>query len=117
MGFFDPFLKDAWRSASTDVIAAFVRAHAMLFTAVQLQNFDRTLSEFSTLLEERIKETSIDFRQQGYCIAISNCIALHEYQPTDSYLSKLISMDAVSTSEKALTGGTSAISTIPQSFE
>src|SRR5258706_14308455 len=84
MGFFDPFLKDTARSWSTDVVAAFVRCHAMLFTAVQLPNFNTTVSEISILLEERIKQTPVDFRQQGYCVAISNCIALHEYRPTES---------------------------------
>ncbi|KFY94734.1 hypothetical protein V498_03751 [Pseudogymnoascus sp. VKM F-4517 (FW-2822)] len=71
------------------VITAIVRSHAIIFTGQSLDTFDETLEEIESnlLISPRITEK---YLEQGYCIAISNCIALLGYGANDNPLALLL---------------------------
>jgi hypothetical protein len=58
------------------VITAFVKVHAILFMQKSQENFSPTLIELSTNLDNHIGRVTQKYLEQGYYIAISNCLAL-----------------------------------------
>ena len=101
----------AGKSRFSAVITAIVRSHAIIFTGQSLDMFDETLREIKSnlLISPRITKK---YLEQGYYIAISNCIALLGYGADDNPLALLlkpqsrdqdtIMSDASSTSSPAL---------------
>lgn len=71
-------------------IAAIVRAHAIIFTGHSLNTFDESLREIKSNLDRHITRNTKEYLQQGYCIAISNCIALLGYGADNNPLAVLL---------------------------
>ncbi|KAL5349682.1 hypothetical protein ACLOAV_004712 [Pseudogymnoascus australis] len=72
------------------VITAIVRSHAMIFTGQSLETFDDSLAEIKSNLDGHIARITKKYLEQGYCIAISNCIALLGYGALDNPLALLL---------------------------
>ncbi|KFZ01478.1 hypothetical protein V500_00744 [Pseudogymnoascus sp. VKM F-4518 (FW-2643)] len=89
MTLFEPTLNPvASKSRFSTVITAIVRSHAIIFTGQSLDTFDETLGEIKSnlLISPRTKKDL----EQGYYIAISNCIALLGYGADDNPLALLL---------------------------
>ncbi|KFZ18153.1 hypothetical protein V502_04255, partial [Pseudogymnoascus sp. VKM F-4520 (FW-2644)] len=77
MTLFEPTLNPvAGKRRFSAVITAIVRSHAIIFTGRSLDTFDETLGEIKTNLDGHIARITKKYLEQGYYIAISNCIAL-----------------------------------------
>ncbi|KAL5344583.1 hypothetical protein ACLOAV_010567 [Pseudogymnoascus australis] len=72
------------------VITAIVRSHAMIFTGQSLETFNHSLAEIKSNLDGHIARITKKYLEQGYCIAISNCIALFGYGALDNPLALLL---------------------------
>ncbi|KFY80211.1 hypothetical protein V499_00885 [Pseudogymnoascus sp. VKM F-103] len=72
------------------VITAIVRSHAIIFTGKSLDTFDETLGEIKSNLDGHIGRITKKYLEQGYYIAISNCIALLGYGADDNPLALLL---------------------------
>ena len=72
------------------VITAVVRSHAIIFTGQSLDTFDETLGEIKNNLDGYIALITKKYSEQGYCLAISNCIALLGYGAEDNPLALLL---------------------------
>jgi hypothetical protein len=74
---FDPILgsKQSYRKFSV-IVTAYVKCHAILFTRTQMDIFDATRKEFTSLLNDHIEKAGKRFQEQGYYLAISNAQAL-----------------------------------------
>ncbi|KFY96954.1 hypothetical protein V500_02247 [Pseudogymnoascus sp. VKM F-4518 (FW-2643)] len=91
MTLFEPTLNPAPRKRRfSAVITAIVRSHAIIFTGEHLDTFDETLGEITTHLDGRIVRITKKYLEQGYYIAISNCIALLGYGAEDKPLAVLM---------------------------
>ncbi|KFY25593.1 hypothetical protein V493_04571 [Pseudogymnoascus sp. VKM F-4281 (FW-2241)] len=71
-------------------ITAIVRSHAIIFKGKTLEEFDDTLEEIENDLHGHIARTTKKYLEQGYFIAISNCIALLGYGAERNPLALLI---------------------------
>jgi len=87
------------RTCRLQVITVYIRIHAFLFMRKNIESFGGSLKEFISLLDSHISHAKHRFLEQGYYIAISNCLALLSYGSLDSVLSKALSEDIVSTNE------------------
>ncbi|KFZ18152.1 hypothetical protein V502_04260, partial [Pseudogymnoascus sp. VKM F-4520 (FW-2644)] len=77
MTLFEPTLNPvAGKRRFSVVITAIVRSHAIIFTGQSLDTFDETLGEIKSNLDGHIARITKKYLEQGYYIAISNCIAL-----------------------------------------
>jgi hypothetical protein len=72
------------------VVSAIVRSHATIFTGKSLDTFNETLSEIKSNLNGHIACITNKYLEQGYYIAISNCIALLGYGADDNPLVLLL---------------------------
>ncbi|KAL5351006.1 hypothetical protein ACLOAV_004580 [Pseudogymnoascus australis] len=87
MTLFEPTLNpEAGARRFSAVITAIVRSHAMIFTGQSLNTFDDSLAEIKSNLDGHIARITKKYLEQGYCIAISNCIALLGYGALDNPL-------------------------------
>ncbi|KFX95339.1 hypothetical protein O988_05846 [Pseudogymnoascus sp. VKM F-3808] len=91
MTLFEPTLNPvAGKRRYSPVITAIVRSHAIIFTGQSLDTFDETLGEIKTNLDGHIARITKKYLEQGYCLAISNCIALLGYGAEDNPLALLL---------------------------
>ncbi|KFY38085.1 hypothetical protein V495_06766, partial [Pseudogymnoascus sp. VKM F-4514 (FW-929)] len=91
MTLFEPTLNPvAGKRRYSPVITAIVRSHAIIFTGRSLDTFDETLGEIKTNLDGHIARITKKYLEQGYCLAISNCIALLGYGAEDNPLALLL---------------------------
>jgi hypothetical protein len=74
----------------SSVITSIIRSHAIIFTGNYLNTFDNTLSEINSHLDAHISQNTKEYLEQGYYIAISNCIALYGYGVEDNPLNILM---------------------------
>lgn len=65
---------------------AFVKAHGLLFTDKDMEKFDPTVQEFLGLLDNQIGRVTRKFMEQGYHIAVSNCIAMLGFETKEAIL-------------------------------
>lgn len=91
MTLFEPILYPKIRKARCPpVITAFVKCHAILFTGHSKDTFSDTLSEYADLMDSYIDQKDKDYLEQGYSMAISNCMALMSYGNENNILAHLI---------------------------
>jgi Est1 DNA/RNA binding domain len=69
---------------------AFVKAHGLLFTNKNMEKFEPTMKEFLGLLDNQIGRVTRKFMEQGFHIAVANCVALLGFASKDSVLMKAI---------------------------
>ncbi|KFY07054.1 hypothetical protein V492_07487, partial [Pseudogymnoascus sp. VKM F-4246] len=87
MTLFEPTLNPvAGKRRFSAVITAIVRSHAIIFTGKQLDTFDEALGEVKSNLDGHIARITKKYLEQGYYIAISNCIALLGYDDAENPL-------------------------------
>ncbi len=55
---------------------SFVKAHGLLFTNRSMEKFFPTVNEFLGLLDNQIGRVTRKFMEQGYYIAVANCVAV-----------------------------------------
>lgn len=70
---------------------AFVKAHGLLFTNKNMDRFEPTMNEFLSLLDNQIGRVTRKFMEQGYHIAVANCVALLGFAFKENVLMKAIS--------------------------
>ncbi|OBT83089.1 hypothetical protein VE02_08600 [Pseudogymnoascus sp. 03VT05] len=91
MTLFEPTLNPvAGKRRFSAVITAIVRSHAIIFTGKSLDTFDETLGEIKSNLDGHIGRITKKYLEQGYYIAISNCIALLGYGAEENPLALLL---------------------------
>ncbi|ELR07169.1 hypothetical protein VC83_04915 [Pseudogymnoascus destructans] len=91
MTLFEPTLNPvAGKPRFSAVITAIVRSHATIFTGKSLDTFEETLGEIKGNLDGHIGRITKKYLEQGYYIAISNCIALLGYGADDNPLALLL---------------------------
>jgi hypothetical protein len=96
----EPILSGTRTRRLPQVITVYIKIHAFLFMRKNMESFGGSLKEFLSLLDSHISRVTLRFLEQGYYIAISNCLALLSYGSPDSILSKALSAeDIVSTNE------------------
>jgi hypothetical protein len=95
----EPILSDTPTGRLPQFITVYIRIHAFLFMRKNIESFGGSLNEFISLLDSHISHAKHRFLEQGYYIAISNCLALLSYGSLDSVLSKASAEDIVSTNE------------------
>jgi hypothetical protein len=69
----------------------FVKAHGLLFTNKNLEKFEPTVKEFLSLLDNQIGRVTRKFMEQGYHIAVANCVAILGFASKDNVLMKALS--------------------------
>ncbi|KAH8787153.1 hypothetical protein BGZ57DRAFT_133049 [Hyaloscypha finlandica] len=74
---------------------SFVKAHGLLFTNKNMEKFEPTLREFLGLLDNQIGRVTRKFMEQGYHIAIANCVALLGFASKDNILMKAMASSDV----------------------
>jgi hypothetical protein len=70
---------------------SFVKAHGLLFTNKDMGKFEPTVKEFLSLLDNQIGRVTRKFMEQGYHIAVANCVAMLGFAAKDNVLMKAIS--------------------------
>lgn len=70
---------------------AFVKAHGLLFTGKNVEQFEPATKEFLGLLDNQIGRVTRKFMEQGYHIAVSNIVAMTGFASPDNLLMKAIS--------------------------
>jgi len=70
---------------------SFVKAHGLLFTGKDMEKFDPTVNEFLGLLDNQIGRVTRKFMEQGYHIAVANCVAMLGFASKDNVLMKAMS--------------------------
>jgi hypothetical protein len=73
------------------VIAAFIKVHAILFLGNTTEGFAEAAAELRELLDGHISQVTQRYLEQGYLIAISNCLALIGFGSSEGILFKAIS--------------------------
>jgi hypothetical protein len=89
------------------VITAFIKIHA-IFTQKFQESYFPTLVELSTHLDSHIGCVTQKYLEQGYYIAISNCLALLGFRLPDAILVKALTGSNASESTDADMSGTPA---------
>ncbi|PVH68442.1 hypothetical protein DL98DRAFT_631152 [Cadophora sp. DSE1049] len=84
---FEPVLnsdndRNQYRLQSLD--AAFIKAHGLLFTNRDIENFDLTIKQFLDLLDNYIGRVTRGFMKRGYYIAIANSVAMLGFASKDN---------------------------------
>ncbi|KAI1109437.1 hypothetical protein F5Y14DRAFT_27721 [Nemania sp. NC0429] len=92
MSLFDPILGSAgYQHARLPAIdIAFVRAHGVLFSHKQPENFSLFVDQFLGALNDYIRDTGKRWIEPGYHIAIANCCALLAYGKEENTIMRLI---------------------------
>jgi len=70
---------------------AFVRAHGLLFTNKNIERYQPTVDEFLSLLDNQIGRVTRKFMEQGYHIAVANCVAMMGFAAKNNVLVREIS--------------------------
>jgi len=91
MTLFDPILYPGIRKTRCPpVLAAFVKCHAILFTGRFKNAFTDTLCDYLDLMDAYIAQKDINYMEDGYSMAISNCMALMSYGNENNALAQFI---------------------------
>ncbi|KAI0191349.1 hypothetical protein F4808DRAFT_476137 [Astrocystis sublimbata] len=92
MTLFDPILNvSGYQHARlVPVDVAFVKAHGILFSQKNQDNFQPAAEEFLSLLNEHIGRTTRRWMESGYYIGIAKCCALLSYGKEDNVIMKSI---------------------------
>lgn len=92
MSLFDPILGVAgYQHARLPAIEiAFVRAHGILFSHKQPENFGIFINEFLGPLSNYIRNTGKRWIEPGYHIAIANCCALFLYGKEENVIIRVV---------------------------
>jgi hypothetical protein len=107
MTLFEPVLDlKSSRRRFPPVISAFVRCHAIIFTGQSLETFDETMEDFISRLDSYIARITKKYLEQGYFLAISNCMALLGYGSEENPLNALVKGSQIQDRD-VLMGGTS----------
>jgi len=72
---------------------AFVKAHGVEFTNKNMERFGTPAKEFLSLLDNQSGRITRKFMNQGYQIALANCVALPGFGSRDNVLMKAIQDD------------------------
>ena len=109
MTLFEPVLDPkSSRRRFSPVISAFVRSHAIIFTGQSLETFDETMEDFISRLDSHIARITKKYLEQGYFLAISNCMALLGYGSEENPLNALVKSQGSQIQDRdVLMGGTS----------
>jgi hypothetical protein len=67
---------------------SFVKAHGILFTNKNMDQFEPTINEFLGLLDNQIGRVTRKFMEQGYHIAVANTVAMLGFAYKDNVLMK-----------------------------
>jgi hypothetical protein len=107
MTLFEPVLDlKSSRRRFPPVISAFVRCHAIIFTGQSLETFDETMEDFISRLDSHIARITKKYLEQGYFLAISNCMALLGYGSEENPLNALVKGSQIQDRDVVM-GGTS----------
>ena len=91
MTLFDPALHPKGRqSRFSAMTAAFVRCHAIIFTGEEVDSFGESMAEFTNGLDTHIGRITKKYLEQGYFLAISNCMAVLSYGAEGNPINVLI---------------------------
>ncbi|KAI1130029.1 hypothetical protein F5Y10DRAFT_276406 [Nemania abortiva] len=71
---------------------AFVKAHGILFSRKQSNNFGAVVNEFHLGLDGRISETTENWKEAGYYIAIANSCGILSYGKPENVIMVLVRM-------------------------
>jgi hypothetical protein len=80
---------------------AFVKAHGLLFTNRNIEKFEQTVKEFLDLLDGQIGRVTRKFMEQGYYIAVANCVSMLSFASKENPLIKAM---ATPESDTQMTG-------------
>jgi hypothetical protein len=69
---------------------SFVKAHGLLFTNNNMEKLEPTVEEFLSLLDNQIGRVTRKFMDQGYHIAVANCVAMLGFTSKDNVLMNAI---------------------------
>jgi hypothetical protein len=70
---------------------SFVKAHGLLFTNKNMEKFEPTVKEFLSLVDNQIGRVTPKFMEQGYHIAVANCVAMLGFASKSKGLSSILS--------------------------
>ncbi|KFY96774.1 hypothetical protein V500_02324 [Pseudogymnoascus sp. VKM F-4518 (FW-2643)] len=90
MALFELTLNPVTGRCFSAIIRAIVHSHAIIFTGQSLDMFNKILMEIRMNLNGHIVCVKKEYQEQGYYIAISNCIALYGYGIDDNPLTLLL---------------------------
>ncbi|KAI3326906.1 hypothetical protein HD806DRAFT_519984 [Xylariaceae sp. AK1471] len=92
MTLFDPILSvSSYQHARlTPIDVAFVKAHGILFSHKQLDNFRPAVNEFLESLDDHVGRIKRRWVESGYYIAIANCCALMSYGKEENVIMRAI---------------------------
>lgn len=121
MTLFEPaFNPKSSRRRLSPIIASFVRCHGIIFTGQCPETFNDTSDEFIGYLDLHIARITKKYLEQGYYLAISNCMALLGYGSDDNPLQLLMKSQGTQIQDRdVLMTGTSQgeESKVPIAFE
>ncbi|KAH8655570.1 hypothetical protein BX600DRAFT_70331 [Xylariales sp. PMI_506] len=91
MTLFDPILNsNHTNSRLTQIDAAFVKAHGILFSGKCVDDFTPTAKEFIDNLDNHIGRITRRWMESGYYIGIANCCALLDYGKEENSIYRAI---------------------------
>lgn len=91
MTLFEPALHPKGRKPRFSAMtAAFVRCHAIIFTGEAVETFDESMEEFTSGLDAHIGRITKKYLEQGFFLAISNCMAVLSYGAEENPIQRLI---------------------------
>lgn len=88
---------------------SFVRAHGLLFTGRDMQRFESTVNDFHSLLDNQIGRVTRKFMEQGYHIAVANCVALLGFASKDNLLMQALTPSGQDGEDVQMIGDPAAI--------
>ncbi|KAF7894675.1 uncharacterized protein EAF01_010125 [Botrytis porri] len=84
----------------------FVLAHSYIFTYTNMEQFERTVEKFLSLLDSHIGQVTRKFMEEGYHISISNIIAAIGFGSGDNPVTKLMMHSSTHNTSEDYMGGT-----------
>jgi hypothetical protein len=88
----DPAFRPTW--STDEVLATFVKCHAILFMQKELDIFRYTLCKFVNELDSYITQLDKRYSKKAFAIAIANCIALVGFSSETNPLNKAIAANS-----------------------
>lgn len=116
---FEPILKPSgpmtFRTPPSDT--SFVKAHGILFTQTQLEEFKEALDDFIDHLDSHIGRVARRWMEQGYFVAVANSVALLGFGSNDNCLMALLAKSDNAVAESFKIENTDDEPTPSKSFE
>ncbi|KAG0650064.1 esl2 [Hyphodiscus hymeniophilus] len=84
---------------------AFIKSHGLLFMDKELETrFEPAMKDFSNLLDSQIGRVTRKFMEQGYQIAIANCVQILGFASKENVLMRAISSSAKDDADVGMDG-------------